>query len=148
MTIPAVTTITNAAITKSADPVVTAYTHEGNSTVERLRACQHALAVEYASLRWLEEHPDGVDDLLETGRAVSRRVRALKRLVELELREHRLQGDAPELDLHGPIACQVISLLVTTLINVTTDVVGADDATDVVNKFKSAVEGNPEIPWP
>lgn len=43
MTTAAVTTITNAAITKSADPVVTAYTSQDTITVDRLRACQHAL---------------------------------------------------------------------------------------------------------
>lgn len=133
---------------KSADPVVAAFSSQDSTTMDRLRACQLGLARLYAELRWLEENPNEVDDLVEAGRAISRRIRAIKRLVELELREHRLRGHDPDVDLHSPLARQVIALLVDTLINVTRNVVIADDADKIVEVFESRVKADPEIPWP
>ncbi len=133
---------------KSADPVVAAFSSQDSTTMDRLRACQLGLARLYAELRWLEENPNEVDDLVEAGRAISRRIRAIKRLVELELREHRLRGHDPDVDLHSPLARQVIALLVDTLINVTRNVVSADDADKIVEVFESRVKADPEIPWP
>jgi hypothetical protein len=106
------------------------------------------LARLYGELVWLEEHPHEVDDLLEEGRAISRRVRALKRLTEIELKEHRLEGGSPDVDLHGPLARQVIALLVTKLTAVTNDVVSADDAKRIIEMFESAIEADADVPWP
>lgn len=133
---------------RSADPVVTAYSDPHSTTVDRLRPCQAGLARLYGELRWLEEHPDDVDDLLEAGRAISRRMRALKRLTELELREHRLEGGPPEVDFNSPIVREVVALFVDTLINVTRDMIAEDDADDIVEMFKSKVEADDQIPWP
>ena len=130
------------------DPVVAAYTDSASARVDRLRACQMGLARLYVQLRRLEEHPDDEDNLVEAGRAISRRVRAIKRLTELELREHRLNGREPDLDLRGPLARKIISLLVDTLVNVTNEMVSADDADEVVSKFKIAIEADTNIPWP
>jgi len=135
-------------ITPSTDPVLDAFSSQDSTTTDRLRACQMGLARLYGELRWLEENPGRVDDILEEGRAISRRIRALKRLVELELREHRLAGGAQEVDLHGPLARQVIALLVTKLAAVTNDVVSADDAQKIVKMFEGAIESNDDIPWP
>lgn len=133
---------------KSANPVVAAFSSQSSTTVDRLRACQVGLARLYGELRWLEEHPDDVDDLLETGRSISRRIRALKRLTELELRQRRLEGGTPEVDFNSPLVRQVVALFMDTLANVTRDVVSADDADDIITMFESRVKTDPEIPWP
>ena len=95
------------------DPIVAAYKTDDVGVVDRLRACQLAIAIEQARLEWLEENPDAVDDLLEAGRSVSRRIRAIKKLVELELDVQRLRGD-PEPDIRSPVAKKVYSALALT----------------------------------
>lgn len=132
---------------KSADPVVTAY-EKDTSLVEKLKSVQVALAHEYARLRWLEENPSQMDDLLEAGRSASRRVRALKRLTEIELKEHRLRGHEPQIDLHDPLVKEVIALLVDTLADVTRDIIAEDDADKIFETFKSTIQADANIPWP
>jgi hypothetical protein len=129
------------------DPIVAAYTADDVGVVDRLRACQVAIAIEHARLQWLEENPDAVDDLLEAGRAISRRVRAIKKIVELELDVQRLRGD-PEPDIRSPIAKKVYAALVDQLEEVTRDMVAEDTANNIFNLFKAKVEAHPDIPWP
>lgn len=146
-TIAATATVDQTSV-KSADPVVAAFSSQDSTTIDRLRACQLGLARLYGELRWLEENPSQVDDLVEAGRAISRRMRALKRLVELELRQHRLEGHEPQIDLHDPLVKEVVALFVDTLINVTRNMIAEDDADRIVEMFTSKVEAVPDIPWP
>jgi hypothetical protein len=118
-----------------------------SSTIDRLRACQLGVARLYAQLRWLQGNPEKVDDVLESGRAISRHVRAIKKLVELELHQHRLRGQ-PEIDVRGKLAKRVISLLVQEIIGVTREMVPPGDARVIIDNFEAAIEANPEIPWP
>lgn len=129
------------------DPIVGAYSSMGTTTMDRLRACQAALARDYARLRWLEAHPSQVDDVLEAGRSVSRRVRAIRKLVELELHEHRLRGE-PELDVRGPLVTRVVALLMDSINGVTQEMVPPGDARLIIDRFTTAINDNPEIPWP
>lgn len=152
MAVPTITTTVTKSddpvVAPGHDPVVVAYSDPNSTTTDRLRACQMGLARQYATLRWLEEHPNDLDDLVEAGRAISRRMRALKRLTEIELKEHRLEGGSPDVDLHGPVARQVVALLVDKLANVTTDVISADDADKIVSMFEGRIEADPDVPWP
>jgi len=128
------------------DPIVVAI-REGADLQGRLRACQVVIAEQAAILKWLELNPNSVDDLLETGRAISRRVRAVKGLVELELRQQR-HASTEQIDLTSPEIRRVFDLLVDTIEAVTNEMVPTDTATEVIAEFRSKVEANRDIPWP
>ena len=130
----------------SADPVVQAI-RGGEDLVGRLRACQEVIAIQAALLRWLELHPSSVVDLLETGRAISRRVRAVRQLVELELRQQQ-HASTEQVDLSSAAVKQVLALLVLEIEDLTTEMLPTDTAAEVIALFRNKVAANSDIPWP
>lgn len=114
--------------------------------VSRLRVIQIAMARNAALLAFMAEHPEHYDTL-EDGRAVSRHVRALKSLAELELRDLRLGGQAgPAPD--SPVMKEVLSLLVDRISQVAHDVLPAETADELESGFRHALEADPQVPWP
>ncbi len=144
------TQTTKPASPKSLDPPepegFSADYRKSSDVVARLRVIQVALARDAALLAFMSEHPDHYDTL-EDGRAVSRHVRALKVLAELELRDLRL-GGRPGPGPGSPEMRQVLSLLVDKIIQVAHDVLGTDTATQLERRFHHALDADPHVPWP
>lgn len=146
MTTQPATTIATTPTVRKRDPIVTAYQADVG-VVDRLRACQEALALLVVELEWLEQHADEIDDIVEAGRAVSRRMRAIKSIVKLELDVQAMRGE-PEPDIRSPLARRVFSALLNEIEHVVRDMVAADTADAIVTAFMTRVEGEPDIPWP
>lgn len=130
------------------DPLVAAYRRgSGADLVGRLRAAQEVVAVCYGKLRHMETHPEKYDDLTESGRAISRRIRATKRLVELELRQAR-HASTEQVDIGSPKIRQVLDLLVQEIERVTIEMIPADTAAVVIARFRAKVAADEAIPLP
>lgn len=84
---------------------------DGRPLQDRLRAVQLVYAGAAATLAWMAEHPG--PSSLEEGRAISRKLRGLRKYVEVELRERRELGHA-DLDLSSPAVAEVVGLLLDT----------------------------------
>lgn len=128
------------------DPVVAAYL-DRLPLVDRLGAIQVEQARTAAELSWMRLHAaDYGEDLLEAARAVSRRVRALRRLAELDLAHHR--ATEPEgIDLGSPEGQQALCLLFDRIVGVAADVLPGDVADALVERFTAALAADPDIPW-
>lgn len=122
----------------------------GAEGVDLLRAVQQQLARAAAELAFLDEHrvEFEADDLLERGRAITRGVRATKRLAEMELLRTRRFGTQPT-ELHGhPQVKKVLSLLLDRIAEVAHGVLPESRADELDTKFRSTLEADPAVPWP
>lgn len=133
----------------ASDPVVQAYRPEAHvGVVGRLRAVQIAIAEAAADLSWLREHPELHDDLLESGRAVSRRVRALKKLAEADLHELHTIWPGDESDPRSPEAYRAVRMLHERIMSVARDVLSPDRAEALETGLDARLRAEPAIPWP
>lgn len=114
--------------------------------VSRLRVIQVALARDAALLAFMSKHPEHYDTLKD-GRAVSRHVRTLKTLAELELRDLR-SGAQPGPGPASPVMKEVLSLLVDKIVQVAHDVLPAATANELDDRFRNALETDSNVPWP
>jgi hypothetical protein len=122
----------------------------GNEGVELLRVVQHEIARASAELGFLDLRRaefEG-DELLERGRAITRQVRAMKRLAELELLRLRRFGMQPT-DLHGdPQVHRVLDLLVQRICDLSEEVLPQAKASELNTKLRRVLEADPAVPWP
>jgi len=128
------------------DQVLDAY--RNNRPIEqRLTAVQIAVAEAAAELAWLRERQDDYkgDDLLEEARAITRRIRGLRRLVEVDVAEHRA-GPPEGIDPASPAGQQVLQLLYDRIVGVAQDVLPVH-ADELVERFSQALADDPGIPW-
>jgi hypothetical protein len=122
----------------------------GDEGVDLLRAVQLQMARAAAELGFLDEHRHEFEDheLLERGRAVTRNVRAMKRLAELELLRIRRFGTQPT-DLHAdPQVHRVLDLLLDRILEVAQDVLPEAKADELDARFRVVLEADPAVPWP
>jgi hypothetical protein len=91
-----------------------------------------------ATLAWMAEHPG--PSSLEQGRAISRRLRGLKKYVEVELRERRELGHA-DLDLSSPAVAEVVGLLLSTFERAASAVLPEGDAHYLIMETRKRTEG-------
>jgi hypothetical protein len=113
----------------------------------KLEAAAEIVAVQAAVLRHMQLYPHLYDDLVESGRAVTRRIRAVMRYVALELRQQR-HASSEQVDLHGPAVRQILNLLVGEIEAVTHDVLDLGVAEQVMTAFRTRAAADPTIPWP
>ena len=105
---------------------------------DRLRAAQLDLARSAATLAWMAENPG--PDALEQGRAISRHMRAIRKLIELELRERKDLG-RPEVDLRSEGVEEIVGLLIDTFERVSQQVLPKDDADEIMRRTRDRIEG-------
>jgi len=87
------------------------------------------------------------EDLLEAARTVTRRVRALRRLAELDLAHHR--ASEPEgVDPGSPEGQVVLQMFYDRIMGVAHEVLPGDAADELERRFAAAVAADPDIPWP
>jgi hypothetical protein len=117
--------------------------------VELLRVIQIEMAKAAAELRFLDDHRDEfeADELLERGRAITRQVRALRRLVELECSRIRRFG-RPPLRLDDPMVRRAFGLLVERIVEVGHEVLPEGKADELEVKFRERLAAEPQVPWP
>jgi hypothetical protein len=116
---------------------------DGRPLVERLRAVEVQYARAAATLAWLAQHPDRCS--LEDGRAISRRLRGLRKLVEVELRERKQPGP-PDIDLHSPAVEQVVGLLLRTFEEAASAVLPGDQALHLMEETRLRARGWQDCP--
>lgn len=131
------------------DPVVIAY-RERLPIQERLRVVQTSIAESAAELAWLRERPEGSEpeDLLEEARSISRRIRNLKKLVELDLAVHRADLLAHEIAPGSPEGQRALQLFYDRIVGVVEELLHSDVAAELVERFSAALTDDNEIPWP
>lgn len=125
------------------DPLVVASSRSDDPR-ELLLVVRQLLAVAAAELGWLARHPSPT--AIERARAVTRRVRVLRRFTEV-LRAERLmqpQGLSPE-SVDGR---HVIALLVERVVGVAHEVMPAHTAAALSERLRDVVARDPGIPWP
>lgn len=105
---------------------------------DRLRAVELEFARAAATLDWLAAHPCA--RTLEDGRAISRRLRGLRKYLEIELRERRELG-RPELDLKSDTVERVVELLLETFHRTALAAVSAEQATEMVDETRRRSRG-------
>lgn len=117
--------------------------------VELLRVIQQEMAKAAAELAWLDDNRDEYepDELLERGRAVTRQVRALRRLAELECSRIRRFG-RPPLRLDDPMVRRALGLLVERIVGVGHEVLPESKADELETKFRERLAAEPGVPWP
>jgi hypothetical protein len=91
-----------------------------------------------ATLAWMAEHPG--PSSLEEGRAISRRLRGLKKYFEVELRERRELGHA-DLDLSSRAVAEVVELLLDTFEAAAFAVLPEGDAHHLIEETRRRTEG-------
>jgi hypothetical protein len=128
------------------DPILMAI-RSGTDLVGRLEAAAEVVAVSYATLRWYELHPETAADLVETGRAITRRIRAARKYVDVELAQARHVA-TEQVDLGSPAVRTIFNMLVTTIAEVATEVLPPGAAERVVEAFKARAAADVTIPWP
>ncbi len=104
---------------------------------DRLRAIQAEIARSAALLGWLGQHPGR--GALEQARAVSRRVRGFRKLLEVERQEHR-HLPPQEIDLRSPEVEQVVQLLIQTFEDAA-GVLPEDAASELIDKTRHRLDG-------
>lgn len=130
------------------DHVLRAYS--GNYPIEeRLRVVQLAIAEAAAELSWLRAQQDDykADELLGEARAITRRIRGLRRLVEVDVAEHRAERPAG-IDPASPEGSVVLQMFCDRIVGIAHDVLVADVAAELERRFAAAVAADPDIPWP
>lgn len=130
------------------DPVVVAY-QSGMPIADRLRAVQIAIAEGAAELAWLRAHSEDYtdEDLLEEARAITRRIRGLRRLVEVDVAEHRSLAPSG-IDPASPEDRQVLGLLLDRILGVVDEVLPDATADELEHRLVAALAADPQIPWP
>ncbi len=91
-----------------------------------------------ATLGWMAENPSS--STLQDGRAISRRLRGLRKYVEVELRERRELGHA-DLDLSSPAVAEVVGLLLSTFERAAAAVLPEGDAHRLIMETRRRTEG-------
>jgi hypothetical protein len=104
---------------------------------ERLRCVQLSYARAAAALAWMAEHPG--PSSLEEGRAISRKLRGLRKYVEIELRERKELGHA-DLDLSSTAVAEVVELLLGTF-EAAASVLPEGDAHYLIMETRRRTEG-------
>ena len=129
-------------------PIVRAVVHRDEG-VELLKVIQVEMAKAAAELAWLDEHRDEFegDELLERGRSITRHVRAMKRLAELECTTLRRFG-RPPLRLDDPMVRQALGLLVERIVEVGHEVLPENRADELEARFRERLAPEPDVPWP
>lgn len=129
-------------------PIVRAVVHRDEG-VELLRVIQVEMSKAAAELRFLDDHRDEfeADELLERGRDITRQVRALRRLAELECTRIRRFG-RPPLRLDDPMVRRVLGLLVDRIVEVGHEVLPETKADELETKFRERLAAEPDVPWP
>lgn len=129
-------------------PIVRAVVHRDEG-VELLKVIQIEMAKAAAELRFLDEHRDEYegDELLDRGRAITRQVRALRRLAELECTRLRRFG-RPPLRLDDPMVRRALGMLVERIVGVGHDVLPEAKADELEMKFRERLAAEPGVPWP
>jgi hypothetical protein len=128
------------------DPILMAI-RSGTDLVGRLEAAAEVVAVSYARLRFLELYSGSVDDLLEEGRSITRRIRAVRKYVDVELRQQKHVA-TEQVDLGSPAVRQILGMLVDQIAEVATEMLPPDVAAKVVETFKVRAAADVTIPWP
>jgi hypothetical protein len=105
---------------------------------DRLRAIQAEIARSAAILEWLAAHPGR--GRLDEARAVSRKVRALRKLLEVERQEHR-HLPPQEIDLGSHEVEQVVQLLIQTFEDASEAVLPGDVADELMDAARLRLEG-------
>lgn len=105
---------------------------------DRLHAAQVDLARCAATLGWMAENPG--PDSLKQGRAISRHMRGIRKLIEIELRERKTFG-RPDVDLRSQAVEQVVELLLGKFADVLQDVLPEEKAKNVMMTTRARVEG-------
>lgn len=105
---------------------------------DRLRAAQLDLARCAGTLAWMAEHPG--PETLEQGRTISRHMRAIRKYVELELRERKTLG-RPDVELRSEGVEEVVGLLLDTFERVSRQVLSEDEADVVMQKTREGIRG-------
>ncbi len=141
---------TNAAPRCTGDdhPIVRAVVRRDEG-VELLRVIQQEMAKAAAELRFLDENRDEYepDELLERGRSITRQVRALRRLAELECTRIRRFG-RPPLRLDDPMVRRALGLLVERIVEVGHEVLPENTADEIEMRFRERLAAEPDVPWP
>jgi hypothetical protein len=123
---------------------------DGAEGVDLLRAVQQQMARAAAKLAWLDLHRSEFESeaLLERGRAISRGVRATKRLAEMERLRTRRFGTQPTVLEGHPQVRLVLSLLLDRIAEVAHEVLSEHKADELDAKFRVVLEADPGVPWP
>lgn len=129
-------------------PIVRAVVHRDEG-VELLKVIQVEMAKAAAELRFLDEHRDDfdADELLERGRAITRQVRALRRLAELECTRIRRFG-RPPLRLDDPMVRRALGMLVERIVEVGHEVLPETKADELELRVRERLAAEPDVPWP
>jgi hypothetical protein len=117
--------------------------------VELLRVIQVELALAAAELAWLDDHRCDFedDDLLARGRAITRQVRALRRLADLEVSRVRRFG-RPDVRLDDPRVVRLMGLLLERVIDIGSDVLPAENAERFETTLRQRLAAEPLVPCP
>ena len=126
-------------------PLVVAFRDPTTTTIDRLRLIEIAMARCAAELAFQNQHPEYFEQP-EAGRAVSRRVRALKRIAEVELAEARSCGPRHS-QIDHPDTAKLLDALFHRVVGIFHEALPANYATAMEDGLKKALEEDPEIPW-
>lgn len=128
-----------------AHPLVVAFRDASTTTVERLRLIQVAMARCAAELAFQTERPQHFEQP-EAGRAVSRRVRALKRIAEVELAEARSCGPRSS-QVDHPDTAKLLDFFFQRVVGIFHEALPENYATSMEYGLRKALEEDPAIPW-
>lgn len=126
-------------------PLVQAFRDPKVGGVERLRVIKEAMCRAAAELEFQRLHPEAFEQP-EAGRAVTRRVRALKKLKEVELSELRAFGPRDEVD--PSVAERLIRVLHHRVVEVIHEALPEHMAAAVEAGLRRELEADERIPWP
>lgn len=129
-------------------PIVRAVVHR-DEAVELLKVIQVEMAKAAAELRFLDDHRHEFDgeDLLRRGRDITRQVRALRWLAELECTQVRRFG-RPPLRLNDPMVRRALGMLVERIVEVGHEVLPESKADELELRVRERLAAEPDVPWP